>query len=116
VASLGAAACGARSPEEQLLRRFFEASRLYDTAAVEELATVVFHPRADGIIQDFEVESVGEEEGLPDGAARKRARIVADVEGDPFTGPRPFDVTFERHEGTWRITAVTPLPASRTSP
>ena len=113
---LGAAACGARPPEEQLLRRFFEASRLYDTAAVEELATVIFHPRVDGIVQDFEVESFGDEETLPNGAARKHARVVADVEGDQFTGPRTFDVTFERHDSIWRITAFTPLPASRTSP
>jgi hypothetical protein len=116
VTCLGTAACGARSPEEQLLRRFFEASRLYDTAAVEELATVIFHPQADGIVQDFEVESVGEEETLPNGTARTRARIVADVRGVQFTGPRTFDVTFERQQGVLRITAITPLQASRTSP
>ena len=113
---LGAAACGARPPEEQLLRRFFEASRLYDTAAVGELATVIFHPRSDGIVQDFDVESIGDEETLPSGAVRKRVRIVADVKGGQFTGPRTFDVTVERHDGIWRITAITPLPASRTSP
>jgi hypothetical protein len=113
---LGAAACGARSPEEQLLQRFFEASRLYDTAAIAELATVTFHPKADGIIQDFEVESVGQEETRPNGTARKRARIRADVKSDRFTGPRTFDVTFDRREGSWRITSITPLQASRTLP
>jgi hypothetical protein len=113
---LGAVACGARSPEEQQLRRFFEASRLYDTAAVEELATVVFHPQVDGIIQDFDVESVGEEERLPNGAVRKRARIVADVRRERLAGRRQFEVTFERQEGAWRITSITPLQASRTSP
>jgi hypothetical protein len=116
IVCLGAVACGARSPEEQLLRRFFEASRLYDAAAVAELATVTFHPRADGVIQDFEVESVGDEEMLPNGSARKRARIVADVEGDQSTASKTFEVTFERQGGLWRITSVTPLQASRTSP
>ena len=116
IVCLGAAACGARSPEEQQLRRFFEASRLYDIAAIEKLATVVFHPKADGIIQDFDLESVGAEERLPAGVLRKHARIAADVEGNQFTGRRTFDVTFERREGVWRITAITPLQASRTSP
>jgi hypothetical protein len=116
VGCLGAAACGARSPEEQLLRRFFEASRLYDNTAAAELATVVFHPRNDGIVQDFEVASVGDEETLPNGTARKRAHVVAEVRGTRFTGRRTFEVTFERHDGTWRITAITPLQASRTSP
>jgi hypothetical protein len=51
-----AAACGVLSPEEQLLTRYFEASRLNDTTVMARLSAVPFNPRSDGIIDSFEVE------------------------------------------------------------
>src|SRR5687768_1471670 len=53
--ALFAAACGVLSPEEQLLADFFHAARLHDTTVLANIASVDFNPRADGIVQDFEV-------------------------------------------------------------
>ena len=55
------AGCGVLSPEEQLLRRFFEQSRLHDTSAVAEISAVTFNPRTDGVVQDFHIADVAEE-------------------------------------------------------
>src|SRR5688500_1355428 len=52
------AGCRVLTLEEQTLQRFFEASRLYDMAALEKVATVPFNPVTDGIVQDFAVVSV----------------------------------------------------------
>ena len=48
LAAAGLAACGVLSPEEQLLTRFFEASRLHDTTAVARLSAGPFNPRISG--------------------------------------------------------------------
>jgi len=51
-------ACGVLSQEEQLLTRFFEAARLYDTTIMAKYATVTFNPRTDGVVHDVEIERV----------------------------------------------------------
>ena len=43
------------APEEQVLTRFFEASRTLDSTRLDRFATVVFNPRTDGSIQRFSV-------------------------------------------------------------
>jgi hypothetical protein len=96
--------------EEQLLQRFFDASRLYDMAAVEKVATVAFNPRIDGVVEEFTVAGV-EETG---------DRRVADVDVMVRRGGRLADerlrVTISRRGGRWLITDVRRLPASQTAP
>ena len=54
-------ACAA-SPEEQVLTRFFEASRALDSTALSRLATITFNPRIDGSIQLFSIAERGPEQ------------------------------------------------------
>ena len=95
------AACGVLSPEEQLLRRFFEASRLYDTTTVAALATVAFNPRTDGVVGDFEIEDVAEE------GSSKLVTIRAAVRQlDGGTTQRALVVTMVRKDDRWFIIRV----------
>ena len=55
IIALAGIACAA-TPEEQVLTRFFEASRALDSTALSRLATVTFNPRIDGSIQLFSIE------------------------------------------------------------
>jgi hypothetical protein len=68
-----AAGCGVLSPEEQLLMRFFEASRLHDTTMVATLSSVTFNPRTEGVVEEFDVQDVED-----DGDA-KRVTVRASV-------------------------------------
>jgi hypothetical protein len=103
------AGCGVLTLEEQLLQRFFEASRLYDAAAVEKVATVVFNPVSDGIVQDFAVASV-------DASADRRVVTVdAQVRRRTGTAPERLTVIMERRGGRWLITEFTRPRASQTS-
>jgi hypothetical protein len=43
------------SPDEQVLTRFFEASRTLDHTILSRLATVTFNPRVDGSVQTFSI-------------------------------------------------------------
>lgn len=47
--------------EQSILNRFFAASRLRDTTALQEFSTVVFEPLSQGIITKFEITAVGPE-------------------------------------------------------
>ncbi len=89
------------SPEEQLLTRFFEASRLYDTTVVARLSSVTFNPRVDGVVDDFAVEKV-------DGAGgAERVTVRAQVRGpDGRVTPRRLLFTLQRQDGRWFITAL----------
>lgn len=61
--ALLASACSlARGPEEQVLTNFFRASRVRDNTTLANIAAVSFDPRTDGIVQDFEIVEVGEEQ------------------------------------------------------
>jgi hypothetical protein len=59
-----AGAC-AVSSEEQVLTRFFEASRALDSTQLYGLATIAFDPRSDGSIQTFAIAQRGAEERSP---------------------------------------------------
>ena len=104
------AACGVLTLEEQLLRRFFEASRLYDMAAVEKVATVVFNPVSDGIVQDFRVA------GVVESGDRRVAAVDVRVRRRQVITEERLQVTIERRAGRWLITGVTRPPASQTAP
>lgn len=95
-----AAACGVLTPEEQLLQRFFEASRLYDAVAARKVATVVFHPITDGIVQDFAITKVD-----GDGSSRT-VTVAAQVRrGSGTATAETLVVTLERRDG-WIITGI----------
>lgn len=55
------AACGS-PPERNALRQYFQASRMRDNTTLVNIATVSFNPAEQGIVQKFNIESVGEEE------------------------------------------------------
>jgi hypothetical protein len=94
------AACGVLTLEEQLLQRFFEASRLYDMAAVEKVATVVLNPVTDGIVQDFTVTKV---EGND---SKRTVTVSAQLRtSDGRVAARTLVVTLE-HRDRWLITAI----------
>jgi hypothetical protein len=119
------AACGPLppSPEEQALAGFFRASRLRDTTALARIAAVVFEPRSDGVVQDFEVSGSDQEQPQEDGTGlAKHVTIRARVRtpGGEIV-PRTIVVTMERAGDAaqpyrWFITGFTPPPVSQTSP
>jgi hypothetical protein len=53
------------SPEKKILQDFFRASRLRDDVALGNFATTTFDPNTDGIVQSFDVVSMGEEKTAP---------------------------------------------------
>jgi hypothetical protein len=59
------ASCSGISTEKKLLEDFFRASRLRDNVTLGSFATATFDPRTDGIVQSFEVVTVGEEKVTP---------------------------------------------------
>lgn len=103
------AGCGVLSLEEQVLQRFFEASRLYDRAALEKVATIVFNPAVDGIVQDFTVESVAAADG------RRVVQVDAQVRRRTGAAVERLVVTLERRDGRWLVTELTRPRASQTS-
>jgi len=65
----------ALSPEEQVLTRFFEASRALDSTQLYRLATVTLNPRLDGSIQTFSIaERHADEKGPLVDSRREQAR------------------------------------------
>lgn len=103
------AGCGVLTPEEQVLQRFFEASRLYDKAAVEKVATVIVNPLADGIVQEFAVT------GVAASGDRRVVSVEAEVRRPPGTTREHLTVTMERRNDRWLIIGITRLPTSRIS-
>lgn len=87
------------SPEEQLLTDFFEASRLYDTAAMARLSAVPLNPRTEGIVDAFDIERVNEGD---DG--RTRVTVNARVRRfDGQVGSRQWVFSLVRQDGRWFI-------------
>jgi hypothetical protein len=112
---LFAAACAWPSPERQLLLDFFQACRVYDTTVLARLATAPCNPQTDGVVQDFDIVSV-ENVGEASGAARV---VTLDARVRPLGGssaPQRLTVRLQQVDGRWMVAAITPLPASRTSP
>lgn len=60
LAVLPAAACST-PPEQQLIQKYFAASRMRDNATLGNFATVSFSPTTEGVVQKFTITSVGEE-------------------------------------------------------
>ena len=105
-AAILAAACGVMSPEEQILAKFFRASRLIDNTVLADLATVSFDPRTDGSVQQFQIIDFGPE-STEGSLVSKQVTLTADVHTpDGRTVPATLTATFQRRDGRWIITAL----------
>ena len=104
-----AAGCGVATLEEQVVRRFFEASRTYDKAALAKVATVAFNPVTDGIVADFVVA------GVEATAARRVVSVDAEVHRRSGTAVERLRLVIEQRAGRWLVTEVTRPRASQTS-
>jgi hypothetical protein len=107
LASMVLGSCGWTPADEQVLIRFFEHSRAYDTTRLAPLATVVFNPRTDGVVDRFEVIERGRDRSLEGGAVARdltqRARVRSPGGREE---ERALQVTLERRGGSWVVTRV----------
>jgi len=103
VAGLALAAClaaGCDRQERAVAAEFFEQSRLRDKTALQKVATVVYEPRVQGMVEDFQIVQVSPLEGdanqtktvtvsarvkLPDGRIVPKT-IVLTMSGGLITG------------------------------
>jgi len=60
VASVAAGCSG--GGEQQVLKKYFDASRLRDQTTLANIATVSFSPQQEGIVQSFSIESISAEQ------------------------------------------------------
>jgi hypothetical protein len=98
-----AGGCAPYGSEQLLLERFFALSRLRDRTALQRISTVVFEPRADGIVTDFSIIAVTQDPG----GTSKRVTVDAVVrppEGD--AGRRRIVLLLERRD-RWIVTGFT---------
>lgn len=95
------AACGVLSPEEQLLTRFFEASRLHDTTRASTMSAVTFNPRTDGVVRAFDIAAVS-----GDGQTEALAVDASIARPDGALVQRRLTVTLQRRDGRWFIAAM----------
>jgi len=58
-------ACGGSSAEQQVLKKYFDASRLRDNRTTANIATVSFRPSEEGTVQGFSVVTTSEEVRTP---------------------------------------------------
>ena len=97
--TVAAVACGVLSPEEQLLTDFFEASRVFDTSVMARLSATPLNPRADGIVDSFEVERVDRTNDQ-----QERVAVAARVRTfDGQVNARRLTFTLTRRNGRWFI-------------
>lgn len=64
VAMLPLVSCGS-TPEQDLLQKYFQASRMRDNQTLSNFATVSFSPQQEGIVQKFSITKIGEEQRKP---------------------------------------------------
>jgi hypothetical protein len=61
VAAVGSG-CGGSGGEQQVLKKYFDASRLRDQTTLANIATVSFRPQEEGIVQSFSIETISPEQ------------------------------------------------------
>ena len=110
---LGVVSCS-NVAEQAILDRFFAASRLRDTTALQQFSTVTFEPRSQGIVTRFDITASGREQHNGD-LVTKEVTISAPVElPSGQTSQRTFVVTMQRAipkgdkgiAGRWIITGI----------
>src|SRR5262249_37081301 len=101
---LAAGACGWTAPDEQVLTRFFEQSRVYDTTRLAGLATVVFDPRTDGGGGRFPFARRGADRPVTPEGRRRLVTLSADVRS-PGGQMQRMDLmmTLEERDGAWKV-------------
>ena len=55
-------ACGSTPVEQQILTQFFRAARVRDNTTLAGMSAVNFDPRTDGTVEDFKIDSIGEQQ------------------------------------------------------
>jgi hypothetical protein len=99
--------CGWTPADEQILTKFFERSRIYDRTRLAEVATVVFDPKVDGVVDQFEVVNRGPEERAGTERVTKQLTVQAAVRSPAGrTAPRTLSVTLEWRDDAWLVTRV----------
>jgi hypothetical protein len=108
---------GCARPEQLLLERFFGASRLRDTTALQAVATVVFEPREHGIVRTFEITDVTPERVDGSGVAKEVTVETPLVLFDGRTVQTSLVMTLRRADasGPWRVVAFRDAGASAPS-
>lgn len=112
---------GCAHSEQALLEQFFGASRLRDTTALQNIATVVFEPREQGFVRTFRVIAVTPERPAGPTAVTKDVTLEAAVslpDGPLVQKTLVVTMTRGRAEGPrqWLITGVKDAEASRPAP
>jgi hypothetical protein len=104
ILALALGACGWTPADEQVLTKFFEQSRLYDTTRLARFAAVVFDPRTDGVVERFTVvRRTADEPILPQGK-RRQVTLSADVRSPAGQVKRTdLTLTLEERDGAWRV-------------
>jgi len=55
------AGCSGAGDEQEVIKKYFDASRLRDQSTLTNIATVAFRPSEDGVVQSFSIDSVADE-------------------------------------------------------
>jgi hypothetical protein len=98
-------ACGWTPADEQFLTKFFERSRAYDTTRLAPVATVVFDPTTQGVVQRFRIVK-REEAATAGGRGARLLTLQADVGSAGRVSERTLMVTMEQRDGSWVVTHV----------
>jgi hypothetical protein len=102
--------------EQSILSQFFAASRLRDTTALMNIATVVFEPTTQGIITSFEITNVVPHRNGGEFVS-KDVSISAPVKlPSGQTARKDLVITMQRGAGHWIVTAITDAPPPPGSP
>jgi hypothetical protein len=98
-----AAGCGWVPADEQVLTTFFEQSRLNDTTRVAGVATVVFDPRVEGVVDRFRI-TERSDRPLDGNRLQREAMLAAHVRSGDREYDRTLRVTMERGvDGRWMV-------------
>ncbi len=80
------AGCGGSTDEQQVIKKYFDASRMRDQTTLANIATVPFRPQEEGTIQRYSVVSVSEEQRRTLRIKELNAAVeAAKKEDDEFT-------------------------------
>jgi hypothetical protein len=107
-ALLAGSACVVPSAERQLLMNFFAACEVYDAVAMARFGTAACNPRTDGVVESFDIVDSSDAEVTI-------AASVRPLGGDPQDQVLRLGLA-RNEDGRLVVSALTRLPASRTSP
>jgi len=123
LAAAATLACAVRPPrpEQAVLSRFFAASKAHDRTVLRDVATVIFEPQKDGVVEGFDITDVSPE--LDNTKTVTVSAKVSPPEGGQ-TAQKTLILTLERSapkadpqsRDRWVVTgfiATTPQPAPR---